>query len=232
MSSSSPASLLCARGSFGLQTVTQMGSDLKWQQTEEMGPHEKSKSVKAMCFSPCGSILAWSNGETVEVTDSSTGFTRPVCSLAAARANFLCFSPTGSILATWEVFSVKQGQDAKPNLNLWESKTGKHLAGFVSKKASSWQPQWTADETLCFLRSLNNEVVVYKDGDFSTVDKRLSIAKMTSFSASPNSKSVYPIVCFVPGQKGGPGFGKLYNYPSFNAEKDVVANKSFFQSDM
>ena len=38
------------------------------------------------------------------------------------------------------------------------------------------------------------------------------------------------VVCFVPGQKGGPGFGKMYNYPSFNAEKDVAANKSFFNA--
>ena len=44
--------------------------------------------------------------------------------------------------------------------------------------------------------------------------------------------SSFLVVCFVPGQKGGPGFGKLYNYPSFNAEKDVAANKSFFNADM
>jgi len=35
----------------------------------------------------------------------------------------------------------------------------------------------------------------------------------------------------VPGQKGGPGFGKLYAFPNFHPEKDVVASKSFFQAD-
>ena len=93
------------------------------------------------------------------------------------------------------------------------------------------QPQWTEDESLCFMRSPNNEVVVYKKGDYANVDKRLSIAKMDSFSASPNGTKAYPVVCFIPGQKGGPGFGKMFVYPNFNAEKDVVANKSFFQSD-
>ena len=124
------------------------------------------------------------------------------------------------------------------NFNLmYYFSSGQHIAGFTQKKASGWQPQWTKDEALCYLRSPNNEIVVYKDGDFSAVNKRLSIAKLESFSASPGgnlggANKVYPVVCFVPGQKGGPGFGKLYNYPSFNAEKDVAANKSFFNADM
>ena len=67
--------------------------------------------------------------------------------------------------------------------------TGKHIAGFTQKKASAWQPQWTRDEALCYLRSPNNEIVVYKNGDFSVVDKRLSIAKLESFSASPGNNS-------------------------------------------
>ena len=41
--------------------------------------------------------------------------------------------------------------------------TGKHIAGFTQKKASAWQPQWTKDEALCYLRSPNNEIVVYRD---------------------------------------------------------------------
>ena len=39
------------------------------------------------------------------------------------------------------------------------------------------------------------------------------------------------MACFVPGQKGGPGFGKIFTYPNFHPERDVVAPKSFFQSD-
>ena len=43
--------------------------------------------------------------------------------------------------------------------------SGKHIAGFTQKKASAWQPQWTKDEALCYLRSPNNEIVVYKVGN-------------------------------------------------------------------
>ena len=88
---------------------------------------------------------------------------------------------------------------------------GKHIAGFTQKKASAWQPQWTRDEALCFLRSPNNEIVVYKDGDFSAVDKRLSIAKLESFSASPGN---------VGANKAYPGlFTELYIFGVHNVRR-------------
>ena len=94
--------------------------------------------------------------------------------------------------------------------------TGKHIAGFTQKKASAWQPQWTRDEALCFLRSPNNEIVVYKDGDFSAVDKRLSIAKLESFSASPGNvgaNKAYPglYIYLVQGDPEGLGPGLCCN---------------------
>ena len=36
---------------------------------------------------------------------------------------------------------------------------------------------------------------------------------------------------YVPGQKGGPGFCKLFVSPKFNAESDAVAVKSFMNAD-
>jgi len=231
--------MLCLRGSFGIETAEQEGGpdSLKWQRSARVGPAETSKNCKCFCFSPSGDMLAWCNGEAVHIAHSSSDFSKPSVSVSAARTSFMAFSPLGSTLATWEVYAVKQGQtEAKHNLNLWDAKTGKHIAGFTQKKASAWQPQWTKDEALCYLRSPNNEIVVYKDGDFTAVDKRLSIAKLVSFSASPGNvggaNKAYPVACFVPGHKGGPGFGKMYNYPNFNAEKDVIANKSFFNADM
>ena len=39
------------------------------------------------------------------------------------------------------------------------------------------------------------------------------------------------VVAFVPGQKGAPGFAKMFAFPSFNTEKDVIAYKSFMLAD-
>jgi translation initiation factor 2A len=105
------------------------------------------------------------------------------------------------------------------------------IASFVSKKASIWLPQWNKAESLCCLRGPNNEANFYANNDFSKVEGRLSIAKLESFSLSPGNPSATHIVCFIPGQKGGPSFGKLFAYPNFNPERDVIANKSFFQAD-
>ena len=57
---------------------------------------------------------------------------------------------------------------------------------------------------------------------------------MSSFSMSPHgtaSEQIHHVVAFVPGQKGGPAFGKLFAHPRFNPDKDVLANKSFFNID-
>lgn len=184
-----------------------------------------------MCFNPTGSLLAWCNGQEVKIAELRDGEWAHKCRIPVARASFMAFSPKGSVLATWEVFSTKAGQAAQPNLTLWNPETGDRLGGFVSKKAAAWCLQWSKDESLCCVKSPNNEVHFYRNNDFDKVDGRLSIAKLDSFSLSPNSERVNPVVCFVPGQKGGPGFGKLFLYPNLNSEKDVIANKSFFQSD-
>ena len=57
------------------------------------------------------------------------------------------------------------------------------------------------------------------------------MAKLDTFSVSPSAKGPsYPLVIFVPGQKGGPGFGKLFCYPAVKKpDQDFKANKSFMQ---
>jgi uncharacterized protein with WD repeat len=57
---------------------------------------------------------------------------------------------------------------------------------------------------------------------------------MASFSMSPSgttSEHIHHVVAFVPGLKGGPAFGKLFAHPRFNPDKEVIANKSFFNVD-
>lgn len=184
-----------------------------------------------MAFNPAGDQMAWANGSGVMLSTLKGGqWTRPV-TLDHPRASFLRFSPRGSFLATWEVFAVKQGQNPEPNLHIWDSRTGGKLGSFIQKKVAFWAPQWSKDEALCCLRSPNGEVNFYRGTNFEAVDKRLSLAKIEFFSFSPYSVSSYPIIVFVPGQKGAPGFGKLFSYPNFNVEKDVIAHKSFFQCD-
>ena len=82
-------------------------------------------------------------------------------------------------------------------------------ASFISRKSEGWQPRWSQDEDIVAIKTPNNEVGFYKGHQFDNPDKRLSVAKMDSFSLSPNAKNV---VVFVPGQKGAPGFAKVTNF--------------------
>ena len=57
---------------------------------------------------------------------------------------------------------------------------------------------------------------------------------MLSFSMSPSpatQQHLPHVVAFVAGQKGGPAFAKLFAHPRFNPDKEVLANKSFFNAD-
>lgn len=136
------------------------------------------------------------------------------------------WSPKGTYLSTWEVFAVRDGKQ-EPNSKIW-SNEGQLQASFVQRKSDGWAPRWANNEETVAIRTPNNEVAFYKPNNFENVEKKLSLAKMDSFSVSPSGNHV---AAFVPGQKGAPGFTKLFAYPGFNPEKDVIAYKSFMLAD-
>ncbi len=224
---------LAVRGSSGVRMAAEDGGSIpKWEDVPDaVFQRDTGKSCKVMAFSPDGDVFAWSDGGEVKVAHFENGRWALRHTLDHARVSFLAFSPLGRVLATWDVLSTKKGEEAPHNLRLWDPKTGAKVGSFTQKKASGWCPQWSGDESVCCVRSANNEAHFYKDNDFATVDKRLSLPKMDSFSLSPGHSNNCHVACFVPGQKGGPGFGKVYTHPNFHPEKDVVASKSFFQSD-
>ncbi len=180
-------------------------------------------------FSPSGDLLAWSTGQEVKLSQWQGDSWHVKSTLEHSRVSFMGFSPRGSVLATWELFATRAGQRPTPNMHLWDAATGEKIASFVQKKSAGWCPQWSADEEICCLRGQNNEAFFYRSNNFSQVEARLSLPKLESFTMSPGSTC--HVVCFIPGQKGGPGFAKLYKYPNFHTEKDVLATKSFFQAD-
>lgn len=167
--------------------------------------------------------MAWSDGKVVKVLNIASG---DVKELPAERTQFLQWSPKDTFLATWEVFAVRNGKQ-EPNVRLWTAE-GDKKASFLQRKSDGWAPRWGRDEDLVAVRTPNNEVAFYKDNNFDTVVSKLSLAKMDSFSVSPSCSHV---VAFVPGQKGAPGFAKLFAFPNFNPEKDVIAFKSFMLAD-
>ena len=88
-------------------------------------------------------------------------------------------------------------------------------------------------QMLCCWRSPNNEVVFYEANNFGEIKARLSLPKLDSFYLAPRGDINTPgrIACYLPGQKGGPGFAKIFAYPAFHPEKNVIATKSFMTAD-
>lgn len=90
----------------------------------------------------------------------------------------------------------------------------------------SREPQWSSDETLC-ARLLNNDVLFYENSSFEVSVNKCSPAKVAGFSLAPGP-APHHVLCYLPGQSGQPSFGRLFQYPRFDATQSL-ANKSFFQ---
>ena len=161
-----------------------------------------------MSFNNKGTKLAWSDGKSITVHDIQQGQN---VSLDAERTQFMQWSPQDTYLTTWEVFAVRDGRQ-DPNLKIWDVSNAQTKASFISRKSDGWQPRWSQNETMVAVKTPNNEVAFFKDHQFETPDKRLSVAKMDSFSVSPSCQNV---VVFVPGKKGAPGFAKVSLFEDF-----------------
>lgn len=186
---------------------------------------EDSKSCKCMLFSPRGEYFAWANGKKVTIVSTSSW--EVLAEIDKPRVITLQFSPKGTYLMTWESFAVsKDTPEGSPNLNIYESATGKHLIAFEQKRQTGWEPIWTGDETLVS-RNVKNDVLFYKPDKLTEVENRIANQRIHQYSISPGPAPYY-ILCYVPGKQGQPSLGKLFQYPRFDTP---VACKSFFQAD-
>lgn len=188
----------------------------------------KSKTCRALLFTPNGDILAYLNESQCVLLDTNNWSTKAV--IQPCKAYQITFSPKGTYLLTWEPFTVtKDNPNGSPNLHIYETQTGKLIKSFEQRKQSNWQPQWSSDEKLV-TRLVNTDIVFYEDLNFDKIVRRLKCFKVRSYCISPNPGS-YFFICHTPGSPGQPSFGRLFKYPQLESQ-DAIANKSFFQADM
>ncbi|XP_078693161.1 eukaryotic translation initiation factor 2A-like [Branchiostoma floridae x Branchiostoma belcheri] len=183
---------------------------------------DDSRACKVMAFSPDGSLFAWCNGQQVTVVRLPGG--EVVHQMEEhPRVVGILFSPLSTYMATWEVI-VGKGPPY-PNLHLWDIKTGQKAKSFVHKRQTDWEPQWTDDEALC--AHAVNEIHLFENGDFSHIARKLDVQKVAGYRLSPGPPP-HKIAVYVPGQKGGPSFVRVFKCPDFATP---LANKSFFKAD-
>ncbi|XP_012279013.1 eukaryotic translation initiation factor 2A isoform X2 [Orussus abietinus] len=180
-----------------------------------------------MLFSPGGRYFVWINGIAIKIVLCDTW--KIIAEINRPKVCAMQFSSHGTYLMTWEPFLVSQANpEETPNLCIWKSENGDLVKSFVQKKQSNWEPQWSTDEKICGML-INNNVVLYESAIFDKVIHRINVAKIAKFSIS-SGNAPYNVLCYMPGKSGQPSFGKLFQYPKFEASQ-VLATKSFFQAD-
>ncbi|XP_076665735.1 eukaryotic translation initiation factor 2A isoform X1 [Andrena cerasifolii] len=214
---------VAVRGSIGIS----VGQGPPSYEAVKTFPKDDSKTCKAMAFSPEGRYFAWVNGITAKVLHCDTW--KIVTEIKKPKISVIQFSSLGTYLMTLEPFIATQSSpQGTPNLHIWKSESGELVKSFKQKKQTDWEPQWSSDEKICGM-IVGADVVLYEDANFEKIVHRINIVKVAKFSISP-SNTPYHILCYMPGKPGQPSFGRLFQYPKFEATQ-AVANKSFFQAD-
>ncbi|XP_075747254.1 eukaryotic translation initiation factor 2A [Rhipicephalus microplus] len=188
---------------------------------------DTTRSCRVIAFSKDGKLFAWSNEEKVQVV-ALPSFEK-VLEVPKPKTLYLDFSPKGNILCTWEQYTGSKDSQEQPNMFVYDIKSKKCLRSFVQKKQSSWQPQWSDDESIC-ARSMNNEVHIYESNNFETFCHKIHLQKLAEFSLAPGDKP-YHIACHVPGTKGQPSFVRAFRHPNYEGPSAGIANKSFYKAD-
>lgn len=197
------------------------------------------RSVRCMEVSADGKFLVYpatsASGESIRVLNLESGeqaLELPV----TGSPQFLKLSPKGTWLASWFPFkSAKPGEEEVPNLTMHELATGAIRGSIVCKKMSKWEPEWTADESVC-ARLHNTELLFYDniqksaDSTFDRWTQKMETQKTQNFALATNSRNGQTYVaCYSgPGSKGQASFVRIYRFPSLG---NAIANKSFFKAD-
>lgn len=213
---------LLIRGTDGISFYQSSGAPE--HEFVDRGAPSTSPDCRVIAFSSDGALLAWCDGKSVNVIDSTTLEQR--WTIPRSKTRHVQFSPGGTYLVTWEPYAILPGQSAgDPNLEVWAG--GEKAAEFVQKSQQNWCPQWSEDDQLA-ARNVTNEVHCFDRGlPGPVISRKLQVENLATFALSPG-KPPYRIACYVPGTKGAPSFVRLYEYPRLDA---IVANKSFYRAD-
>ncbi|AOW02549.1 eukaryotic translation initiation factor eIF2A-domain-containing protein [Yarrowia lipolytica] len=181
-------------------------------------------AVKNCIYAPNGSLFAYAVADGVHVVDPET--CQETLRLDEPNVLEIGFSPLGSFIITWEIPKKDPASgNFKPNLKVFNSKTGDHVQSFVQKSQTGWNLQYTFDEKYC-ARMVKDEIQFFESDVLTKVWAKLRVENCADFSVSPGKN--YSVAVFVPEKKGLPAKVQIYHVPNFN---QAVAQKTFFKAE-
>ncbi|GMM34541.1 hypothetical protein DASC09_018660 [Saccharomycopsis crataegensis] len=195
-----------------------------------------SDIVRAACYSPDGSLFAYTQPDCVTITNPDTGAV--VVSLSLKDVFDLHFSPSGSYLAVWAKPIRSVADDGSnnviwsKNVKIFDIQKNLQIAEYTAKAQGGWKPQFTADEKI-MTKLYPNQVRFYElDGvvsiNFDKPSFILQIEDISAYALSPGKNPA--IAVFVAEKKGKPAFVKVFNV-SANGFNQPLCFKSFFKAE-
>uniref|UniRef100_A0AC35TN40 Eukaryotic translation initiation factor 2A n=1 Tax=Rhabditophanes sp. KR3021 TaxID=114890 RepID=A0AC35TN40_9BILA len=153
-------------------------------------------------------------------------------SLPLPKIQNAIFSPKDTYVVTWEPYVIygrpKPGEAERkpnPNLRFWRCDTGENLLITSCGRDMIWQPQWTADESVC-LRLVGSELMVIKDEKFDRNCFKKVFKNIGCFKVSPGEA---PLVAFYQKDSGNePGRCEIRR---IDKDFSLLSQRTIFKSD-
>lgn len=124
------------RSSVGIEIWNSPGFKAPYEPNKQFVKDE-SKNCRAVAFSPNGQYLAYNNGTTLKIINTSDWNEK--CQLPRPKAFYLRFSPRGNYLITWELFAkTPDNPDGSPNLYVYKIETSEEVFSIIQKKQTDW----------------------------------------------------------------------------------------------
>ncbi|EFO85911.1 hypothetical protein GCK72_005539 [Caenorhabditis remanei] len=195
----------------------------------EQNNSSKEVACNVFAYSNNGQLFAYCDNQVTRVFEIATN--KEVLCLELKRTRKILFSPKDNFLLTfepWAIYGAKTSENQKPepNVRVYSLADGKHVSTFSAPKESSWEPQFSDDETLA-ARMVGSEIFFYTNMSFERYDHKLVEKGATSFALSPGSAPNH-VAVYVPAVSSNPARVRVHKV---SASFPVVANRTFYKSD-
>ncbi|VDL71867.1 unnamed protein product [Nippostrongylus brasiliensis] len=209
------------RGSDGVALKRGLESD------STMTPKENPCTV--FQFSNSGHIFAYCDSKRTRAFEVAT--TREVINEDLKRTKHIIFSPRDSHMITYEAYAIygtKTTPDQKPdpNMRVFSTVDGKHVATLTASKEATWMPQFSDDESVA-VRLVGSELLIHNGCQFDKYDRKLVVPNIKAFAVSAGH-APFHIACYTPASGSTPGRVQIR---SLDPPYAVVTSKTFFKAE-
>ncbi|VDO23033.1 unnamed protein product, partial [Heligmosomoides polygyrus] len=171
-------------------------------------------------FSNNGQFFAYCDSKKTRAFEIATE--TEVINVDLKRTKHIMFSPRDTHMFTFEpyaIFGNKVSPDQKPgpNLRVYSTVDGRHVATLTASKEVTWMPQFSDDESVA-VRLVGSELLIHKGCQFEKYDRKLVVQNIKAFAVSPGNPPFH-VACYTPAA----GVGLF--------RESVVAAKNFFKTE-